>query len=117
MGILDDLKPQTKRPTPTDIGADRADLLISWSDGHRSRFPLRFLRERCPCAGCVDEWSGKRTLDPASIPGDIRPLTLDPVGRYALQIGWSDGHSSGIYSWDLLLKLEGELNASKEPSP
>jgi DUF971 family protein len=109
MGILDDLKPQTKKATPTEINAERTDLVLSWSDGHRSRLPFVFLRERCPCAGCVDEWSGKRTVDVAAIPKDVRPLELTPVGRYAIQVGWSDGHNTGIYSWELLRKLETEM--------
>jgi DUF971 family protein len=113
MGILDDIKPQARRPTPSEIALDKGVLAVAWSDGHRTRFPLRLLRERCPCAGCVDEWTGKRTVDPQTIPADIRPLEMTPVGRYAVQIGWSDGHSTGIYSWDLLLKLEAEIGEQK----
>jgi len=108
MGILDDLKPQPPRITPIELALNRGELAIKWSDGHDARLALRLLRERCPCAGCVDEWSGKRTVDVAAIPTDIRPLEMTPVGRYAVQISWSDGHSTGIYSWDLLLKLEAE---------
>jgi DUF971 family protein len=108
MGILDDLKPQAKRPTPLEINASKSELLLAWSDGQKSRFPFRFLRERCPCAGCVDEWTGRRTVNADTIPADIRPLELTPVGRYAIQVAWSDGHTTGIYSWDLLRKLEAE---------
>ena len=39
---------------------------------------------------------------------DVRPLSLTEVGRYAVQIGWSDGHQTGIYSWDLLRRLAEE---------
>ena len=109
MGILDDLKPQPRRPTPVELALDGPVLAVAWTDGHKTRIPLRFLRERCPCAGCVDEWTGKRTVDPATIPKDIRPLEMTPVGRYAIQIGWSDGHTTGIYSWDLLRKLEADV--------
>jgi DUF971 family protein len=109
MGILDDIKPQTRRPVATELSVDRANLSITWSDGHRSQLPLRFLRERCPCAGCVEEWTGRRTVDVAAIPPDIRPLEMNPVGRYAVQISWSDGHSTGIYSWDVLLQLEADV--------
>jgi DUF971 family protein len=114
MGILDDIKPQVRRPTPSEIALAKGGLAVAWSDGHRSLYPLKLLRERCPCAGCVDEWTGKRTVDPAAIPADIRPLEMKPVGRYAVQIGWSDGHSTGIYSWDLLLRIDAESQERKD---
>ena len=47
--------------------------------------------------------SGRPILDPASIPGDIRPLSLALVGAYGLKIQWSDGHSTGIYTFERLL--------------
>lgn len=105
MGILDDLKPTQKKLKPMEIGVAGSELAITWDDGWRTLTKLKFLREQCPCAGCVDEWSGKRTLDPATIRDDIRPLKMEPMGNYALQVTWSDGHSSGIYSWDLLRRL------------
>lgn len=105
MGILDDLKPTQKKLKPMEIGVAGRELAITWDDGWRTLTPLKLLRENCPCAGCVDEWSGKRMLDPASIRDDIRPLRMEPMGNYALQVTWSDGHSSGIYSWELLRRL------------
>jgi DUF971 family protein len=59
----------------------------------------------CGCARCIDEWSGEGTLDPASVPDDVRPLRIEPVGRYAIQIEWSDGHASGIYPFERLRQL------------
>ena len=88
------------RHTPTRIqqcGPD--ELEISWSDGQESRYPVRQLRLACSCAHCVDEWTGEGRLEPASVPEDVRPLKIQPVGRYAIQIDWSDGHSTGIYSF------------------
>ena len=123
MGILDDLKPQTKKQSPRAVGVQGEALAVDWADGRQSRFLMKLLRERCPCAGCVDEWSGTRTLDPAKIPADIKPISITEVGRYAMQIGWSDGHTTGIYSWELLAKLHDELAASRQrrdaepPSP
>jgi len=46
-------------------------------------------------------------LDAATIPEDIRPRSITPVGNYAVQITWSDGHSAGIYTWELLRKASG----------
>jgi ATP-binding protein involved in chromosome partitioning len=48
--------------------------------------------------------SGRPLLDPAAIPPDIRPVSLALVGAYGLKIQWSDGHSTGIYTFDLLLR-------------
>lgn len=112
MGLLDDLKPHAKKPVPTEIHVERDALVVQWADGRTSRFWLKLLRERCPCAGCVDEWTGRRTLDPAKVPASIAPTAMSEVGRYALQVSWSDGHSTGIYSWDLLSKLHEELAAA-----
>jgi ATP-binding protein involved in chromosome partitioning len=92
--------------TPARIGqkGDRA-LEIVWADGAVSEFEVRALRLACACASCIDEWSGKGTLDPATVPEDVRPLRVQPVGRYAIQIEWSDGHTSGIYPFRRLREL------------
>lgn len=63
------------------------------------------LRFACPCASCVDEITGKRTLKRESVREDVRPLKVEPVGRYAVAIRWSDGHSTGMYSFDRLYDL------------
>ncbi|MBI4613974.1 MAG: DUF971 domain-containing protein [Planctomycetes bacterium] len=78
------------------------ELAIDWEDGHRSVYDVVELRRKCPCAKCVDEWSGKRLLDPVKIKATVRPVEIEPVGMYAIQIHWSDGHASGIYSFDFL---------------
>ena len=61
-------------------------------------------RLACPCAGCVDEMSGRPVLDPTSVPADVRPQTLELVGAYGLKVHWSDGHSTGIYTFEALLR-------------
>ncbi|MFH1681569.1 MAG: DUF971 domain-containing protein, partial [Candidatus Eisenbacteria bacterium] len=63
------------------------------------------LRRACPCASCVDESSGKRTLDPLSVLDTVRPVRIEPVGRYAIRILWSDHHDTGIYSFEYLRSL------------
>lgn len=62
----------------------------------------RELRLACPCAQCVDEMSGRPILDPTVVPDDVRPVHLALVGAYGLKINWSDGHATGIYTFDLL---------------
>ena len=61
------------------------ELHVSWDDGHRSVFPNKMLRERCPCAGCVHELTGQRLLDPGSVRADIRAEEISLVGRYAIR--------------------------------
>jgi DUF971 family protein len=85
--------------------AGARELAISWADGSESRYDVRALRLACGCAHCVDEWTGEERLDPASVPEDVHPLKVETVGRYAIQIAWSDGHSSGIYPFRRLREL------------
>jgi DUF971 family protein len=85
--------------------AEGMSLRIDWNDGHVSVYPPSYLRYHCACAHCVNETTGERTIKLADIPEDIHPLQADPVGRYAIQIKWSDGHSTGIYSFDYLRKI------------
>jgi ATP-binding protein involved in chromosome partitioning len=81
-------------------------LAIRWADGHESVYEVRALRLACACATCVDEWSGEARLDPKSVPEDVHPLQVRGVGRYGLQIEWSDGHATGIYPFRRLRELD-----------
>jgi DUF971 family protein len=89
---------------PQDIQADRPNrmLQITWSDGSQSPVGFWLLRTECRCAGCVDERTGQRTLDPASVPRDVNLERMELVGNYAVRIHWSDGHNTGLYTWDRL---------------
>lgn len=92
---------------PTNIRSlsETGCLELTWPDGRVSRLPFRLLRENCPCAACVDEFTGERILDTTSIPDDIHPTALGFTGNYALKVGWSDGHHSGLFTWDYLDEL------------
>src|SRR5215475_15874378 len=92
----------------TNAGVD-----ITWADGHISHFDFAYLREHCPCATCNDEREKKESLDAASAAFRSSPAlpmfkpkpraqSAQAVGQYAIQISFSDGHSTGIYSYDLL---------------
>lgn len=96
------------RPDEIAPTEDGARLRIVWGDGVASEYAPRLLRQRCPCAGCVDEMTGIRTLRPESVPADIYPEAIHYVGRYALQFVWSDGHSTGIYTFEFLRRLAQE---------
>ena len=91
---------------PTGLRQMGAKTLgIQWSDGHASIYAVRRLRLECKCAGCVDEWTRVKKIDESAIPEDIKPLRLEPVGRYAFRIDWSDGHGTGFYTFDHLRNL------------
>ena len=91
---------------PLEIGrAGQHDLKIRWADGHESVYPARELRLKCPCAGCIDEMTGQMRVIATSVAQDVHPLKIDLVGRYAVSILWSDGHNTGIYSFEKLRKL------------
>jgi ATP-binding protein involved in chromosome partitioning len=93
--------------TPTRIEQEGPrQLRIEWSDGHESLYDVRALRLACACATCVDEWTGQNRLDPASVPEDVHPTAIRGVGRYAIQIDWSDGHTTGIYPFPRLRSLD-----------
>ena len=67
-----------------------------------SRHQAAALRRVCPCAQCVNEWTGQRTLKPEVVSDELEISDLNIVGRYALNFRWSDGHETGIYSFQYL---------------
>lgn len=75
---------------------------IKWPDGEEDDIPPYNLRCACPCAACIDEYTGAPILDPNAVPRDIQPQTMQPLGNYAVSIAWTDGHSSGIFAWEFL---------------
>jgi len=102
------LKP-TMSEIPTDIRALRESgvLAVTWPD-RQAELPFPWLRAQCECARCVNEWTGERMLAPASIPAEITVESMDLVGGYAVRIHWSDGHNSGLYTWERLRELSAE---------
>jgi ATP-binding protein involved in chromosome partitioning len=80
-------------------------LDITWRDGHFAAYSLYDLRCACACAGCVHELTGQPLLDPQSVARDIAAIELSLAGNYALRIAWSDGHDSGLYTWERLRSL------------
>lgn len=82
-----------------------AQMRIVWEDGHETVLDFTSLRRQCPCALCKDEWTGESLLDPSSVPDGVTAARADVVGNYALSFAFSDGHGSGIYSFELLRKM------------
>ena len=106
-------------PIPTAVRAhqDEGFLEIRWSEALAHHYPYKFLRAHCPCAECVDENTGIRTLDVESISEQIRPMHLEFSGNYALKIFWNDGHQTGLYTWDHLERLSNDPAVTLDESP
>jgi DUF971 family protein len=84
---------------------DDSTLSILWGDDRRCHYRAAELRRACPCAQCVNEWTGERMLKPENISENIEIRDLSLVGRYAINFRWSDGHETGIYSFRYLREL------------
>ena len=84
------------------------ELALAWSDGVEDYINLRKLREACPCAVCQGESDAMGHVVKPSVTHtgkSFQALRMQQVGGYALQITWADGHSSGIYPYDLLRRI------------
>ena len=104
-------------PVPMNMKSlDAKTLQIDWNDGHVSTYLFQFLRGSCPCAECVDEITGERIVYPQDVPEHVRPQEARPVGRYAYQFFWSDGHSTGLYTYEYLRAIC-QCEACKAPNP
>ena len=90
-------------------------IKIDWKDGHHSEYSLAYLRDECPCASCTGAHGTepKRTdySKPAAASAfpmfkpTLKMLNVEEVGHYAFRIDWSDGHNTGIYSYEHLRKI------------
>lgn len=97
---------------PTKLALSGDDrLLIEWSDGEKRRYSFSELRDKCPCASCREKRSqppAASTLLPVLSAAEARPLKVQgmkPVGNYAYSIEFSDGHDTGIYTFEFLREL------------
>ncbi len=80
-------------------------MRITFADDRVCQYTAAGLRRACPCAQCVNEWTGQRVLKPETIAEELTISDLSIVGRYALNFRWSDGHETGIYSFRYLRDL------------
>jgi DUF971 family protein len=106
-----------RKPTSVKIHVSTgAGVDITWADGHSSHFDFVYLRDNCPCATCNDERSKRDSfaqVSPAFASSPALPMfkpkpraqSAQAVGQYAIQIVFSDGHATGIYSYDLLRSI------------
>lgn len=107
MSFWDTVKPAKKNPqvSQVELSADQRTLSLTWTDGASHQVPSRRLRQLCPCAECVEEWSGKRTFDVERIPVDMKIVEVASMGNYALTFTFGDLHRTGIFNWEYLREV------------
>jgi ATP-binding protein involved in chromosome partitioning len=106
VSIVNDATVRAAGVQPDEVQVQGGAVLIRWSDGHVSRFDALGLRLACPCARCVDEVTRERRLDAGAVAPDVGVTEVRPVGRYAFQLLFTDGHGTGLYSFDQLRALD-----------
>ena len=90
-------------PQPRKITrSDPSRIEFEWDNGEKTVLTTVELRAICPCAACVDELSGVRRHDPATVPADLVHRDVRLVGNYAITMSFSDGHATGIYTFPML---------------
>jgi len=106
--------PETLCTDPEHIAISKSrGIHVDWKDNHHSSYELVYLRDHCPCAQCTGAHGTTprpKSTEAAANPFKMYTPTLkmnsvEPVGNYAIRIVWSDGHGSGIYSYEHLRKI------------
>lgn len=82
-----------------------SEISIVWSDDAETKYNAADLRRNCPCASCVNEWTGEKILRDESVSDDLEFSHISIVGRYALNFHFSDGHETGIFTFKFLREM------------
>lgn len=98
-------KSRIEAKTRPEVTIRPGAIHVTWGDGAASTLNPYRVRCACPCAMCVDEYTGEKLLDREKVPRDIRVEEFQQLGNYAVAFSWSDGHTAGIYSWEFLKEL------------
>ncbi len=98
------MKAEAQRPRQIELVKTETPRIV-WGDGSVSTYDHRALRLACPCASCVDEMTGELRIGEEDIAMDIQIAGARPVGNYGLGISFTDGHSTGIYTFERLRQL------------
>ncbi len=108
MSAADDRFDTPHWPTEIRVAGDRRSLAVGFQDGPVLSIPAELLRVESPSAEVQGHGAGSKTLVAGK--AGVTIVSVEPVGNYAVRIGFDDGHSSGIYTWRYLHKLgtEGE---------
>ncbi|MBK6683646.1 MAG: DUF971 domain-containing protein [Deltaproteobacteria bacterium] len=92
----------SRRPEEVKLDRENGRIIIKWDDGSRLQYLYDPLRNACPCAGCRGHSPGE--VEPPNVVGAICRGIYE-VGTYALRFDWSDGHTTGIYTWSYLEEI------------
>lgn len=98
-------------PLRIQVDKPHRTLIVAWDDGTQTVFPWATLRAHCPSAG-EKEARAAAARNPLQVLSQVPSSDLvkvRPVGNYAINLVWSDGHSAGIYSWEYLRSLAANL--------
>lgn len=99
--------------TPTGLNkVDEDHISITWADGKTCTYAMNQLRAHCPCAGCVDEWTHEVLVQFEDVQ-HVRVKKITPVGQYAFNITFDDGHNTGYFTFK---KLRGLCENPAPPS-
>ena len=99
--------PERVAPPERILRREPERIGFEWPGGVSSSVSARDLRLGCPCARCVDEFTGAAWLDPKTVAEDLTQSGVELVGNYALSVTFSDGHRTGIFTWAALRRLSG----------
>lgn len=114
-------------PEPEHLAISKSKgIKIDWKDGHRSEYTVAYLRDECPCATCTgahgtepqkSDYSKEVATPFQMYKPTLKMLYIEQVGNYAVRIEWSDGHNTGIYSFDHLRKICNCADCARQSRP
>ena len=102
------------RLIPVNIQFIGDELALVWNDGSETYLPLEYMRKHCPCAACGGEPDVMGHVAKPEVsykPSSFRIRNYTLVGGYALQPTWEDGHTTGLYTFQYLRRLEAAQHA------
>lgn len=99
--------PERVEPPVRILRREPERIGFEWPGGSSSSVTARDLRLGCPCARCVDEFTGAALLDPQTVDEGLTQSHVELIGNYALSVTFSDGHRTGIFTWAALRRLSG----------
>jgi DUF971 family protein len=103
MSAADDRFDTPYWPAEIRVARDRRTLSVGFRDGPTVTIPAELLRVESPSAEVQGHGAGSKTLVPGK--AAVQIVSVEPVGNYAVRIGFDDGHSTGIYTWRYLHRL------------
>ena len=115
---VDTINTMDAEPAPLKLELDKSrGLDVHWDDGTMMHYPLALLRRMSPSADAREirqrlEDDPLAVIPPGPAPGALAATDAELVGNYAIRIHFNDGHSTGIFSWRYLRRLEGQIGDS-----